>query len=475
MSINGKKIIGAFLGATIAGDTGDDGYEVMPSVAGAAVGATIGNYLDTSMPNQIFSEIGTEASVEGSTVKKKTTRQRLVEDIENELTNNIADEENLVFDHKNPLSTITKDNYKDAMSYYSKLDNDQLKDHLLKIKTNQENPYIPLADLSGEFRINPYAPEKVLVSDIAELEEKKTAMRAYLIDVKNETEEFANRRVAELEPLLKKTEGYIKLEDGKLSTRIEGEKVDLHLTTTLNDDITHGYSSNNNAYLARKFNVLGGLIAEGRGKEENLSLIAEKLGLKEGTESYRSLENMLIKKDGVSKEAALGFLADIGVKGKALANAVSTFEDTKQWDEESTALLYHPEKKYTTEYAKSTSNSVSAEYTVRFKKGTLDLNLDGDKGLRALGTVAHDANSRSEVNFFKGALLEEGFDFFSHTKADANVVYSSLSTDTRMPSMFVPFNRNANTVTNRAVGAPDINPNRKTAYDEAFEIGRAHV
>ncbi|WP_284125439.1 hypothetical protein, partial [Klebsiella pneumoniae] len=77
-----------------------------------------------------------------------------------------------------------------------------------------------------------------MLSEVASLQDKQTAMYNYLTNISGETDAFAKQRVQEFTPFLNRLNSDVMFSDGNLSTKAFGENVNIALTQTLGDGVT---------------------------------------------------------------------------------------------------------------------------------------------------------------------------------------------------------------------------------------------
>lgn len=477
MKFDPRLFAGAALGGAIAGNTGDE-YEFIPSVLGAGVGAFAGSKFDTTLPAGTFDSLGTKVDVSGGLGTIRNQREEIMTELESHMRS-VASNSSFTgdFDASNMFKTLSNDNVEDAINHVRGLSRTDLNRTFINYKNKQANSFQSLEDMNGNAKMNGYTPSRMLVGEDASLADKQKAVYNYYKNILGEESTFATARVDELTPMLDRISSPISLSDGKLSTNAFGDNFSISLTQTLGDGVTTGYISNNNAYLANKFNVVGGLIAEGQGQTaESFDVIANSLGLDNAGPSRSALESMLKNHEGVSKEAAIGMLAKMGVSDEAMLDAIQSFESNMQWDEHSTSELLKEKvaklngqsyERSVSPYARSISNTVDYGQTIRYNTESNGVLEHEGTALRSLRTTASEVGSRSELQRLTGQLAASGVDVFSQVKADANTKFYSPTANNHNPSAFVPYGRNPYTVGRRAIDGP-INRNH-TAGDRAFE------
>ena len=479
MPLNPKNIGGALAGAYLTNSSTDQ-FDPLATTLGAAVGGVTGNYLDFSMPRGTTSPINTRINIANSFNNPRDFRANMLGEITSTL-NARSQQSNFSgdFSFTSPLSTIHSGNVGDVLNQYNAMSNTDLQKAYVNFKNNR-NVYTSLQNDAGIFGHNAFTPHKVILTENASLSQRQDAMFDYLRNVSGESEAFARQRVNELTPFLGRLESGMTISDGSISTKAFGQNFNLSLTQTLGDGRTTGYVSNNNVYLANQYNLVGGLLARGQGVDspESFDVIAKSLGLEGDSSGRESLKRMLTDKRGVTKEAALGMLATMGVSDDAMLSAIEGLESNKQWDEYSTSEYLKKRiaslngttyERQVSEYATSVSNLIDFSKTVNYSEGATTISEHNGSALRNMRTVADSTNSMSEMANLRRHLAGEGFDMFSQVKADAVTKLADPDANVRTPTPFIADGRNPLTVGRRALQAPSINSSKKTALDGAFE------
>lgn len=479
MQFNSKAVGGALTGAYLTASS-TDSNDPMATALGAAIGGFTGNSLDFSLPRGTTSPINTRVDLARSFNNQKDYRASMLNEINqvlNERSVNSSFDGDFSF--TNPLSTINSKNVGNVLDQYNNMSNMDLQRSYLNFKNNR-NVYTSLQDPMGRFSLNAFKPDRIMLSEVASLQDKQTAMYNYLTNISGETDAFAKQRVQEFTPFLNRLNSDVMFSNGNLSTKAFGENLNIALTQTLGDGVTTGYISNNNVYLANQYNIVGGLIAERQGIDSDASFntVAKSLGLEGDSTARETLAKMLRETKGMSKEATLGMLASMGVSDEAMSSAIESFEANKQWDEYSTSehlkrriaqLNGTSYERQVSEYAKSISNLVDFSKTVNYSDGaTAIMERDGD-ALRNLKASANEKGAPSELAKLRRVISGEGGDMFSNVKADANTKLASLDYKPGSPTMFLPYGRSPLTVGRRALPAPTIDSNRKTLLDSSFD------
>lgn len=471
--------IGAVTGGAIAGNTGDD-FEFAPALLGSGIGAAVGYNFDASLPAGIKDPLVTQMDISGGLGAVRDYRGDMLSEMEADLRSRASSSTySGDFTPDNIFKTVNEDNIESAISHLKGLNKTDLNRTFINFKSGRPNSFMSLEDNEGNSRLNGYMPSRILVAEDSNLTVKQKALYNYYVNVLGEDSTFAATKVDELTPFLNRVDSSLSFADGKMTGSAFGDKFNIHLTQTLGDGQTTGYIANNNVYLANKFNIAGGLIAQGQGQtQDSFAVVASTLGLKDGAASHESLRRMLLDKEGISKEAVLGLLADANLSDDALREAVEKLESNMQWDEYSTsehlksklAKLNNLPGNYTPQvsaYARSISNTVDYGQTLRYDQESNGILEHEGSALRSLKTTSTEVGQRSELQRMTGQLAASGLEVFSQVKADANTKFYSPSANAQAPSLFVPYGRNPNTVGRRALTLPKIN--KKTVADQGFE------
>lgn len=486
-----KGTAGAIVGASIGGNTGDD-YEAVPSLIGAGIGAAAASKLNLELPSGISKPIKNGLDTSSGTASFVKDRSSYMEDISTHLetfrTQNMSVEatSNLAFDPKNAMGTVNDTNYKAALRYFESASNTEIKEALHMMREgNEALVKLDPNKLNSAATGSQYSPLYAFTNKDAPLAEKQEVLGKYLqnLDEKNvyggssgvELEENRAQRVRELTPLLDRIEGNITYRDGVLLSDLDGEKLALPLTMHLQDGETLGHISNNNVYTSHKFNIMGSVIATGAGgTEESSAVIAKNMGLKEGTEAFTNVQKMLLAKEGITREAAVGVLASMPtMTNKALLDSIDTLSESKQWDEEATSKYVRSQVATrngtplnegdvrSATYTQTQAELIDMKKTIKYKntpeKKDVDFNADfKDTALRDVKstTDAKDKGHGVESHNIRREMKFLGEDRVTGVKADHNLLFTP--TDNTKGGLFnlnSPNSRNAGTVTNRGLKA----------------------
>ena len=169
MKFNPAAFAGGLTGGIIAGNTGDD-YEVLPSVAGAAIGGFAGTKFNAELPNGLFDTVKTKVDTSTGVTSYRQTKVDYLNQLTEILTSNsqgVVGE--TPFDPTSPASSLNETNLKSALRYYEQVSETELKKALTVLREGEE----AVVKLNPEALNDSYQVQRHFIGENESLETKK--------------------------------------------------------------------------------------------------------------------------------------------------------------------------------------------------------------------------------------------------------------------------------------------------------------